>query len=157
MELITRLKWMPLGLPKLGRSLAEVNIVPVDYLVNAATAISRKQEAIGMTFQIADPKPLKALEIYDIFCRWITGKPALFVCIPPKLMELTLASPIGRWLGAPKEILTYFNHGARYDSSQTTKILDGTGIRCPDVLEYLPRLYQYWLAHRKEPGRQAKA
>ncbi|MBI4669274.1 MAG: SDR family oxidoreductase [Elusimicrobia bacterium] len=157
MQLVSQLKWVPLGLPKVGASLAEVNLVPVDYLVTASIAISRRPGAVGKTFQIADPKPLQAFELYDLFCRWITGKPALPISIPPKLMEWTLASPLGRWLGAPKEVLTYFNHGARYDSTQTTKILEGTGVKCPDVREYLPRLHQYWQAHRQEPGRQAKA
>ena len=56
------LLWLPRKVPMvhLGPSLAKVNLVPVDYLIDAMVMISKDKKAVGKVFQIADPNPKTA-------------------------------------------------------------------------------------------------
>ncbi|MBI2070298.1 MAG: SDR family oxidoreductase [Elusimicrobia bacterium] len=157
MRMIWKLKWLPGGLPLVGPSDAEVNLAPVDYLVDATMALARKKEAIGGAFQIVDPKPMLARDIYSQLCLWITGRPPLPFSIPAKLFEAMIIGPVKTWLGAPKQMVTYFNHKAKYDCAQTLSMLNGSGVACPPLKNYLETLYRYWLTRKDEPGRLAKA
>lgn len=148
-RLISLFRHLPMRLPRLGPSDAEVNIVPVDYLVQATIALARDPRAEGTTFQIVDPTALEASELYSRMCELITGRPAADYTLPPKLVEILLGLPLlGRWIGVPSQALAYFNHHAKFDSSNTLRLLQGSGIAMPDLREYLPRLYAYWLEHQ---------
>lgn len=148
-RLISLLRRFPMRLPRLGPSDAEVNIVPVDYLVQATIALARDPRAEGMTFQIVDPTALEASELYSRICELVTGRPAADYALPPKLVEMLLGLPIvGRWIGVPSQALAYFNHRAKFDSSTTVQLLQGSGIAIPDLRQYLPRLYAFWVEHQ---------
>jgi hypothetical protein len=47
----------------------------------------------------------------------------------------------------PREALTYFNHDARYDTSNTQRELKETAIRCPHLSTYMQTLVDYFLRH----------
>lgn len=150
-RLISLLGRLPMRLPRIGPSAARVNIVPVDYLVEATIALARDPRATGHTFQLVDPNALEAAELYSRMCELVTGRPADERAIPPALVERLLALPlVGRWIGVPPEALAYFNHRATFDCSNTLRHLEGSGIALPDVREYLPRLYAYWTAHQAD-------
>jgi hypothetical protein len=58
------------------------------------------------------------------------------------------------WNGAkrlevPHELLEYFKHPVHFDTTQTIRALDGTGIVCPDLQDYLPEIVHYFMAHKK--------
>lgn len=157
MQFVHALRWLPIPLPRPGASRAEVNLVPVDYLVDATVALARSDKALGGTYQVVDPDPMPAKELYADICKLITGRPSMGE-VPPALLETALrVKPLSRLLGVPREVLVYFNHGAKYDSSRTLEMLKGTGIKCPDMHDYLPTLYRYWSEHRGEEGFQAKS
>ncbi len=156
-KFLYKLRALPLPMPLVGPSDAEVNIVPVDFLVDATMAISEKREALGKTFQVADPRPIKAAALYDLACRLVTGRGAAGFSLPPALLERTLAvGAVRGWLGVPKQVLAYFNHQTHFDTTNTLAMLEGTGIHAPAVKDYFPMLYRFWLEHRDEPGFEAK-
>jgi len=80
-------------LPRLGPSDAQVNLVPIDYLVEATIALARNPGANGLTFQVVDPAALQASELYTLMCRMITGRPAADYAISPRLVERLLGLP----------------------------------------------------------------
>jgi hypothetical protein len=49
-------------------------------------------------------------------------------------------------------VLDYFNHKCHFDSKNTQEALEGTEIRCPYLLDYLPTLADFYKRnkHRKE-------
>lgn len=156
MRFIDKFKWVPWGLPFVGASAAEVNLVPIDYLTQAVVKLVSLAGAVGHTFHLADPQPMLARDIYKELCLLITGKTPLGLRLPPQLVDAALIAPVRRWLGVPREVLTYFNHKAHYDSMWTQKFLAGNGLVCPAMKDYLPVIYNYWLAHKNTPGLTAK-
>lgn len=149
-RLISLFRRLPMRLPRLGPSNAEVDIVPVDYLVEATIVLGRNPRTVGLTFQIVDPTALTAWELYSQMCDLITGRPAADFAISPRVVERILELPlVRRWIRVPSEAVVYFNHHAKFDSSNTLTHLEGSGIAIPVLREYLPRLYAYWLEHRR--------
>ncbi|MEK6543100.1 MAG: SDR family oxidoreductase, partial [Elusimicrobiota bacterium] len=156
MRFIDHFKWLPVGLPMLGPSLAFVNLTPVDFLIDATLVIAAKPGSVGKTFQVADPAPTQAKEIYKELCLRITGREPGGLCLQPALVGFILGGPIGKLLGVPAQVLTYFNHDARFDTANTDAALVGSDVRCPVFKTYVDAIYRYWQAHHKEPGRSAK-
>ena len=152
MILIDALKILQIPMPYLGDSLAEVNVVPIDYLVRGTVAIWKKRGTTGTCYQLADPNPVLARTIYAEIVR-LVGARGPFLQIPPILMDLPLRLPAARkLLGVPREVLDYFNHIVHFDTKNTSAALKGTGIECPYILDYLPTLAEFYKAnkHRKE-------
>ena len=157
-NMVERLKYLPMRLPRLGPSDAEVNLVPIDYLVDATIALARHAEAEGQTFQISDPTPLKAVELYDMACALVSGRHAAGYSVPPILAEKALEVPaVRKWLKVPREVLVYFNHKAKYDCTNTLRVLADTAVKVPSVHDYFPTLHKFWQAHKDEPGFEPKA
>jgi thioester reductase-like protein len=135
-------------LPYLGKSEAEINLVPVDFLVTATAKLWRKPGLEGHTFHLADPQPMLARDVYRYMVKHFVGREPLGT-IPPILMALPLSlRPVRELLGVPKEILEYFNHKASYDTSEATAALAGTGVACPRLMDYLPNLLKFYEANR---------
>jgi len=152
MILIDALKILRIPLPYLGESDAEVNLVPIDYVVKAVVSIWKKEGTTGKTYQLADPNPVLAKTLYAEIIR-LLGAKGPFLKIPPLVMDLPLRlSAIRKMLGVPREVLEYFNHKCHFDSTNTQNALKGTGIEVPHLLDYLPVLVDFYKKnkHRKE-------
>jgi len=148
MIFIDRLRRVRFPLPYLGQSRAEVNVVPVNYLVDATVGLWRHEKAEGGTFAIADPHPMLAREMYAEMVRSL-GAMGPLGTLPPPVVDLPLRlSTFRRIFRVPREVLTYFNHPAHYDCTRTTGLLEPEGIRCPDVREYLPVLVDWYVENR---------
>ncbi len=152
MALVAKLHWLPFRLPRPGRLLSPVNLVPVDFVEAAFLVLWEKAGTLlGKTFQFADPNPLTAGEVYDRTCRLIMHKPA-GIFTPAFLFNSLLLIPfIRRWFGVPREMMAYFNHGASYDSTELQKALAGSGVECPRLGDYLETLYRYWAKKSGSP------
>jgi thioester reductase-like protein len=150
MKLLHRLpSWLPMV--HIGEGAARVGFVPVDYLVDAMAEIWTKPEAIGLTAQIADPSPHSVREILSGVMRAFGFRKPL-ATVPVGLVQRALAVPALRSvLQMPEEALVYFDHEALYDTANTSRLLAGSGIRCPDFLEYLPTLVDYVRRYPDKP------
>ena len=51
--------------PLAGEGRAPLNLVPVDYVVDASHAIVSDPTSIGQTFHVVDPNPLPARRVYE--------------------------------------------------------------------------------------------
>lgn len=151
--LINLLAKLPTFLPMvhIGPSKAAVNLVPVDFLVEAMAEIGQRNEALGLTIHLADPMPHQAREIMESLLSIMGfGKP--LATVPTQVVEEMLGIKLVRDLvKIPQELVTYFNHAVSFDTQNQRKLLEGSGIACPDLLSYLPTLIEYVRKHPDKP------
>ena len=133
--------WVPLI--NIGEGHATLNLVPVDFLVDAMAELWANDDAIGKTIHLADPYPHTSRDVFGgILQAMGFRKPA--VDVPPALLEASLSvESLRRFLRVPKQLVTYANHEVHFDTTTQRKLLERTGVACPDLLSYLPVLVDY--------------
>jgi len=133
--------WIPI--PFIGPGRAALNVVPVDFLTRAMAALSGMDDALGKTFHMADPDPVPNREVLKAMVE-LTGHRLLAVTAPSNLVErLSSLRFMEEYLQMPAQTTTYINHEVLYDTANTTRMLEGTGISCPNFLSYLPIMVDY--------------
>jgi NAD(P)-dependent dehydrogenase (short-subunit alcohol dehydrogenase family) len=159
-KLIQRIRQLlPPWMPTIGIEGGRINIVPVDYVVNAMHHISHQPDLDGRAFHLTDPEPHRVGEVLNIFCRAahaptmsIRINAALFGFIPKSVKKGVMAlSPVRRVrdaimkdLGLPPDLMGFINYPTRFDNRDTTKALKGTGITCPALESYAAPVWDYW-------------
>jgi len=132
---------VPLPLP--GDAVAPLNVVPVDFVVEAARSIARDPRGEGKTVHLVDPAPLSARRVYEMIAAR-AGKKLPHVSVPARAFQALLRLPfLERYSGVHRPALEYLNHLAVYNCRNLIELLDGTGIRCPPLSSYLDRLVAY--------------
>lgn len=140
---------------RIGSGRTTVNLVPVDFLIEAVARLSSLAQATGKTYHLTDPSPVSTLEIERRFAKAL-GKSFLFVPVPAVVAKGLFAPPlVQRLFGIPKQALDYFDHPCRYDSSIATAELSALGIACPRFPDYVDRLVAFYLAQRGNVRREA--
>lgn len=159
-KLIQRIRQLlPPWMPTIGLEGGRINIVPVDFVVNAMDHISHQAALDGMCFHLTDPEPMRVGEVLNTFCRAahaptmsIRINAALLGFIPKSVKKGILSlTPVRRVrdaimkdLGLPSGLMTFVNYPTRFDSRQTTQALKGTGIACPPLEQYAAPVWDYW-------------
>jgi hypothetical protein len=163
-KLIQRMRQiLPPWFPSIGLEGGRLNIVPVDFVVNALDHISHsKVELKGKCFHLVDPVGYRVGDVLDIFSKAAHApKMNLFVnaallgFIPKSVKKGMMAlAPVRRVrnaimkdLGLPEDMLTFVNYPTRYDCRETLAALKGSGIECPSLPDYAWRLWDYWERH----------
>ncbi len=142
-------------MPMVGDPTAtRVNLVPRDYVVDAIAHLSRREESLGTTFQLADPAPLTVAELVEEIGR-VTGRRVLQVPVMKGPTKAALAYlPAARWLtGIPADSVDYFVHPTHYTNHHTAAALAGSGIELPPIRSYLPRLIEFMDEHPRVSSR----
>jgi thioester reductase-like protein len=126
----------------------EVNLVPRDFVLDALTYLSGRDDSRCRVFHLADPHPLTVAELVAELAR-ATRRSAIRVPLPLGLAKMSLRRIPGmqRLIGVSPATLDYFVHPARYRSERTQAALDGSAIRCPRFSEYADRLVEFVVAH----------
>lgn len=134
---------MDVHLPLPGRGAAPLPLVPIDYVVDAAYALSRDDRAAGGTFHLTDPNPFSARQVYEMVAeRAHKKRPRGF--IPTGLARAIMRTPgLERLARAPRAFLESFDHLAFYNCRRTVELLAGTGIECPRFDSYVDNLIRY--------------
>ncbi len=152
--LVTSPLAVPLPLP--GNGVAPLNVVPVDFVVEAALSLSRNPAAVGKTVHVVDPSPLSARKVYEMIAER-THKRLPPVSLPHRAVQALLSLPILERLSRPQRAaIEYVNHLAMYNCSNLLTLLEGTGLRCPPITSYLDRLIEF-VRIEFERRRQAEA
>ncbi len=153
---------LPPWVPTIGLEGGRLNIVPVDFVVNAMDCIAHVKGQDGKAFHLVDPKPKRIGDVLNIFARAghapqmaMRINARMFDFIPPMVrMGLSMLAPVQRIsqqiladLGIPKGILQFINWPTRYDCRDTQQILKGSGIQVPPLEDYAYRLWDYWERH----------
>ncbi|HEX5685687.1 MAG TPA: SDR family oxidoreductase [Ideonella sp.] len=163
-KLIQRMRQLlPPWMPAVGLEGGRINIVPVDFVVDALDHISHSKAATkGKCFHLVDPVGYRVGDVLDIFSKAAHApkmnlfiNAALLGFIPKSVKKgLMAVAPVRRVrnaimkdLGLPEDILTFINYPTRYDCRETLAALKGSGIECPKLDDYAWRLWDYWERH----------
>lgn len=140
---------------RIGAGRNTVNLVPVDFVIEALARLSASPASLGKTYHLTDPHPLPALQIARLLARGM-GKRFVFAPLPLGVAKALLApAPVQRLFGLPVQALDYFDHPCSYDASQATRDLQAMGIACPRLPDYVDRLIAFYQAKRAEVRRGA--
>jgi len=159
-KLIQRIRQLlPPWMPTIGIEGGRINIVPVDFVVNAMDHIAHQPKLDGGCFHLTDPDPMRVGEVLNVFCRAahaptmsIRINAALLGFIPKSvkkgIMSLTpvrrVRDAIMKDLGLPSDLMGFVNYPTRFDSRETTAALKGSGIACPALESYAAPIWDYW-------------
>lgn len=142
---------------QVGSARGTVNIVPVDFVVEAIARLSATGTARGRTYHLCDPQPHSPAELTEMFARAI-GRRFLFVPVPLAVARALFAPlPVRRFFGMPLEALDYFHDEVRHDTTQASRDLGALGIECPRLSDYLKRLVEFYRQHKGGVRREAMA
>jgi nucleoside-diphosphate-sugar epimerase len=153
MNFLERLKFLPL-LPRLGKGEAYVNLVPIDYIIQATAFLSFLDRGAGKTYHLTDPHPYRASEIYSLMMKELMNKQpkgTLPLMVGKWFLSL---KPMRKYLGVEKEALDYFTWMGHFDCTQALNDLQGSGIRCPDFKEGLKPMTAFYLKQKDNPNYQ---
>jgi thioester reductase-like protein len=149
--LIHYLRMQPalLSLLNIGNSRVRLNLVPVDFVVEAMAALASDERAAGKTVQLADPSPLTSEELFDTIAKTIAGHDSRLT-LPGKLVHTTLTLPFSpKITGLPRPAVPYFFLKQTYDTRIAQQLLEPHGVRCPPFPTYVDRLLSFVAAHPK--------
>jgi len=155
-------KMLPSWMPTLGLEGGRINIVPVDYVVDATIHIAHKAKLDGQCFHLTDPKPKRIGEVLNLFAH-AAHAPQMTMRIDARILNyipsavkqgLKMLPPIRRIsnqvmkdLGLPPDMMKFVNYPTKFDNRETVKALKGSGIMVPRLNDYAWRLWDYWERH----------
>jgi NAD(P)-dependent dehydrogenase (short-subunit alcohol dehydrogenase family) len=153
---------VPQWMPTVGIEGGKLNVVPVDYVVNAMDHIAHQDGLDGRAFHLTDTQHHGVGELMNIFAR-AAHAPQLtmridarmFSFVPPALSSgLGALPPVKRIrrqilkdLDIPEQAFKFLNYPTRFDNRDAAKVLAGSGIECPPLDSYAWRLWDYWERH----------
>jgi len=162
-KLIQRMRQLlPPWMPSIGLEGGRINIVPVDFVVDALAVISHQKDITSKCYHLVDPVGYRVGDVLDIFSKAAHApKMNLFVnaallgFIPRSVTKGLMAlAPVRRVrnailtdLGLPQDMLTFVNYPTRFDCRETLAALKGSGVHCPNLKDYAWRLWDYWERH----------
>ena len=130
---------------------APLNMVPVDYAVDAIVYLSKQAEAEGMTFQLVDPNALSVKRVYQLIGERAgipTGRIRFGSGLTRTLLG-GLSAALQRIPGleqasrAPRQAIDLVNTMAIYNDTNTQCLLKNSGIECPPFEDYVDNLFTY--------------
>jgi nucleoside-diphosphate-sugar epimerase len=136
-----------LSLANIGNRDVQLNVVPIDFVVEAMAALARDERAEGATVQIADPQPLTTYELFETISRSLAGRGSL-VRVPPALVQKSLAFKVSETLtGLPRVGAPYFFLKQTYDTTRARALLEPHGVACPPFPSYVHALIDFVEKH----------
>jgi NAD(P)-dependent dehydrogenase (short-subunit alcohol dehydrogenase family) len=150
---------VPEGLPLLMNKAGVLNIVPVDYVVDAIDYLAHLPKQNRQCFFITDPKGIRVGDLLKVLMR-VSGGPSLKSVDAGLLDSATRMAAKGinklppvkalgermvARMGIPPQVVGYINYPTHFDSSKTQKLLAKAGIVCPPFESYAQVLWDYWL------------
>lgn len=155
-------KLVPAWMPMVGIEGGRVNVVPVDFVVDAMDFIAHKEGLDGRCFHLVDPTGYRVGDVLNIFARAahapqmsIRINAALLGFIPRGVKKSLMAlSPVRRIYNAilkdlalPEDFMQFVNYPTRFDCRETLAALKGSKIACPRLEDYAWVVWDYWERH----------
>jgi NAD(P)-dependent dehydrogenase (short-subunit alcohol dehydrogenase family) len=151
-------QWVPLVAPELGYT----NVVPVDYVAQAMDHIAHQDGLDHQAFHLTNPRRQRSGEVMNIFAD-AAHAPKLAVRVDKRILDslpkgtvsmLMKAPPLKdvrktmlAEFGIPEEIIEHVGLRPEFDTRDTERALEGSGIAVPDLKDYAWRLWDYWERH----------
>lgn len=156
-------KVMPNWVPSIGLEAGPMNIVPVDFVAQAIDHIVHQGGNHSECFHLTDPRAYSMGDALQVFSGAANGPKfplrfnanKLMGFIPRPLTSVITHLPpirmatdqILKQLDMPREVLGMLEFGAFYDSRNTQKALQGSGIKVPELKDYANNIWNYWESH----------
>jgi NAD(P)-dependent dehydrogenase (short-subunit alcohol dehydrogenase family) len=153
---------LPQWMPTLGIEGGRINVVPVDFVVEAMDHIAHKPKLDHHTFHLTDPEPMRVGEVLNTFAR-AGHAPEMTMRIDARMFAFVPGGvrsavgnlpPVRRFVGMllrdfriPKETLKFITYPTRFDNREAERALKGSGIQVPKLDTYAWRLWDYWERH----------
>jgi thioester reductase-like protein len=142
------LRWPSmLSLINIGNHQVSLNLVPVDFVVDAMAALAFDERAIGKTVQLADPSPLTTNQLFNSIAKSIDGRRSRITAPATWVRFVLMLPPSPKITGLPHHAVPYFFVKQLYDSSQAQQLLAPHGIRCPPFETYVDRIVDFARQH----------
>lgn len=126
-----------------GNSNVKLNLVPVNFVVEAIAALAKDETAVGKTIALADPNPLTTKQLFDVISEGLSGKKSV-VNPPPALIEKSLMLPVMPSIsGLPHSAVPYFFIAQTYDTSSANELLAAHNVTCPSFPSYIKNLINF--------------
>ena len=151
--------WLPGWFPLVGPELGWTNLVPVDFVADAIDHIAHQPDLDGQAFHLTSPRSMRSGEVFNAFAR-VAHAPQLSMRIDTRLlaalpkgtlsmlMQLPAARNVRRTFladfGIPEEVLEHIRLVPQFDTRDTERALQGSGIAVPELDAYAARLWDFW-------------
>ena len=131
----------------IGNRDVRLNIVPVDFVVEAMAALARDEGAVGATVQLADPRPLTTHDLFETIAESLVGHGSR-LSLPKWMVRASLSLPLAEKVTQlPRTGAPYFFIKQTYDTSRADALLAPHGISCPPFPSYVGALIDYVARH----------
>jgi len=141
---------VPLPFPEDPR--APLNVVPIDFVLDAALVLGLHPAAVGRTVHLVDPAPLPARRVYELIAERL-GRRLAAVPVPQRAVAALRRLPlVERFSRRTAEAFQYVDHLANYDTRNLLELLEGSGVRCPPITDYLDRIIAFVQASLAGPA-----
>ena len=131
----------------IGNERVSLNLVPVDFVVDAMAALAFDPHAVGKTVQLADPAPLTTNELFDAIARSANGKRSRMTAPATWVRSFLMLPPSPAITGLPHSAVPYFFVKQLYDCRQAQALLAPHGIQCPPFASYVDNVVDFVKAH----------
>jgi len=127
----------------IGNHRVSLNLVPVDFVVDAMAALAFDDNAIGKTVQLADPTPLSTNDLFNAIARSANRKRSRFTAPATWVRFFLMLPPSPKITGLPHSAVPYFFVKQLYDSTQAQELLAPHGIHCPPFETYVDQIVDF--------------
>jgi NAD(P)-dependent dehydrogenase (short-subunit alcohol dehydrogenase family) len=159
-KLIQKLRHMlPEWVPLVGPELGHTNIVPVDFVAKAMDHIAHQEGLDGQAFHLTNPRRQRVGEALNEFAE-AAHAPKLAMRIDSRLIQALPTGAIGMAMklpafknvrravladyGIPDDVIDNLALTAEFDTRDTERALEGSGIEVPPLSDYAEKLWDYW-------------
>jgi thioester reductase-like protein len=127
----------------IGNHKVSLNLVPVDFVVDAMAALAFDERAIGKTFQLADPTPLTTNQLFNAIATSIDGHKSKITAPAKWVRFFLMLPPSPRITGLPHSAVPYFFVKQLYDTTEAQQLLAPHDIQCPPFETYVDRIIDF--------------
>ncbi len=136
-----------ISLFNIGNRKVSLNLVPVDFVIAAMTALAKDERATGKTVQLADPAPLTTHALFNSIARTINGSGSR-ITLPAPVVQKCLSLPVVPSLTRlPHHAVPYFFLKQTYDTTEASNLLAPHGVHCPTFSSYVEAIINFAAQH----------
>lgn len=131
------------------------NIVPRDFVVEGLDTLAARDDTVGGTYALADPRPYTIREMVALFER-VTRRRVIAFRLPLGLAQWALRRIPGlsQQMGIPPAAVAYLSHPTHYTTDAATPLLEEEGVTLPDRAAWFAAMADFV---RKHPDVSSKA
>ncbi len=142
--LLAQPRWGSVSISLPGSAETELNVVPRDFVIDAISHLSGREDTVGEVYQLCDPAPLTVPQLVDALAT-AAGHRTVTMPAPKSIARSTMNRLAARGVPLEPATVDYLDHPTRYAAPNTRRALEGSGLECPPFYSYVDRLVEYVL------------